>query len=74
MRWYLIVVWVFFGRTASMRDLPQPGIEPMPPAVEAPSITAGPPGKSPCCGFDLHFLLSDIAHHFMCFLAICISS
>ena len=29
----------------------------------------------PYCGFDLHFLdANDVNHHFMCLLAVCLSS
>ena len=36
----------FFGRTAQHAELPQPGIEPTPPAVEDRGLTTGPPRKS----------------------------
>ena len=37
-------------------DLPQPGIEPAPPALEGEVLTTGPPGKSlemAPCDFDI---------------------
>ena len=33
----------------SPEDLPNPGIEPRPPALQADSIPAEPPGKRPLC-------------------------
>ena len=38
---------VFFGHVACGILVPQPGIEPTPPALEGGVLTTGPPGKSP---------------------------
>ena len=43
-----VVVVVVWPRLTALGILvPSPGIQPTPPAVEAQSLTAGPPGKSP---------------------------
>ena len=39
---YVLVFW-----PQGMWDLPGPGIEPTPPALEGEVLTTGPPGKSP---------------------------
>ena len=45
-------LFLFFWQChAACRILvPQPGIEPVSPALGAQSLTIGPPGKFPCCG------------------------
>ena len=39
-------IYSFFGCTVCGILVPQPGVEPTPPAVEARSLNIGPPGKS----------------------------
>ena len=39
--------------------VPQPGIEPMSPALEGGVLTTGPPGKSQYLGFEHGLLLGD---------------
>ena len=38
--------WLFSGQEACAIVARQPGIEPVPPAVEGEVLTTGPPGKS----------------------------
>ena len=42
----LFYVWFFFGHKACGILAPQPGIEPVPSALEGEVLTARPPGKS----------------------------
>ena len=45
--WVLVRLFLFWPHYAACKILvPQPGIEPTPPAVEAQSLTGGPPGQS----------------------------
>ena len=37
----------------SPRDLPDPGIEPRSPSLQADALTSEPPGKAPNCGYSL---------------------
>ena len=34
-------------------DLPDPGIEPRSPSLQADALTSEPPGKAPNCGYSL---------------------
>ena len=42
----LFYVLAFFGHEARGILVPQPGIEPTPPALEGKILTTGPPGRS----------------------------
>ena len=46
--------WIF-GHVACGTLAPQPGIEPIPPALEGKVLTTGQPGKSQICFFRFHF-------------------
>ena len=46
MRRVLTIVVVFFFFFTALHVVPQPGIEPVPPALEAWSLNHRPPGKS----------------------------
>ena len=52
----LFYVFWFFGHEACGILVPQPEIEPAPPALEGEVLTTGPPGKSP----NLHFYQSHL--------------
>ena len=45
---------------SSPGDLPNPGIEPVSPALEADALTSEPPGKPKNTGGDCYFLLQGI--------------
>ena len=65
-------------------DLPDPGIEPRSPTLQADALTSAPPGKPPCipnlvisyylncchCGLSLPAVLSD---HMGCFVYSCVN-
>ena len=42
----MFYVLAFFGHEARGILVPQPGIEPTPPALEGKILTTGPPGRS----------------------------
>ena len=45
----LFYVLVFWGHEACEILAPQPGIEPVPPALEGEFLITGPPGKALVC-------------------------
>ena len=54
---YLATLGLSCGK-ACMILVPQPGIEPVSPALQHGFLTTGSPGKSPCWHFDLGLLTS----------------
>ena len=43
---FCFMFWFIFGRKACGILAPQPGIEPVPPALEGEVLSTGPPGRS----------------------------
>ena len=55
----------FFDSEACGILAPQPGIEPIPPALEGEDLTTGPPGKSPEI-FLKHLIITCIRANIFC--------
>ena len=52
---FFFFFFYLFGRTARHCGTSPPGVEPLPPVVEATVLTSRPPGKS-CFGYFKHFM------------------
>ena len=55
----------FYGQEACGILAAQPGIEPLPSALEGKVLTTGPPGKSLACWFEMIYIFQKV----MCVLA-----